>query len=436
MSDCVLTRPPLSTATLAIVPRYRRWPAVLGSFGAMLAVTVVCLEVLGWPFMAEPIQRWLSGSLHRNVSFAIDGQTPGSVGVRLLGRVRVEAPQLVIGPPAWSKTQHMIRASDAVVSFHYGDLWRAWRGEPLRIHMLEADELDADIERLADGRASWQLGASASGADERGAQLPLFDELKVRNGSLRWRDAMAELRLAIECKTSDAPLDAAPAAGAASAAGLSGGLACNAQGQWHKQPVGAVLQSAAPLAWVNRDPEGERVPVTLNASIGDTRVNLQGSAVDALGLRGLKARFEAEGTSLADVAQALDLRLTPRAAFRAAGSFSSDPLRWRLNLDRLLLGTSTLSASIEADRGRTPPQLTGNIDGAWLAWRDVADAPSTSLASRVRTDLNAFRTVDADLAIDIAQADFGDALPRQPLKGRWRLLNGHSEWLPGAGTKF
>lgn len=426
----------MSTATLAIVPRYRRWPAVLGSFGAMLAVTIVCLEVLGWPFMAEPLQHWLSGSLHRNVSFAIDGRTPASVVVRLLGRVRVETPQLVIGPPAWSKTQHMIRASDAVVSFHYGDLWRAWRGEPLRIHMLEADELEADIERLADGRASWQWGTPATGPDERGLQLPLFDELKVRNGSLRWRDAMAQTRLTVECKTSDAPLDAMPAAAAASAAAWSGGVACNARGQWHQQPVGVVLQSAALMPWVNRDPAGERVPMVLNASIGDTRVTLQGSAIDALGLRGLKARFEAEGTSLADVAQLMDVRLTPRAAFRAAGTFSGEDLRWRLDVDRLLLGTSTLSASIEADRGRTPPQLTGRVDGAWLAWRDIAETPSMSLAGRVRTELNAFRTVDADLSIDIAQADFGDAYPRQPLKGRWRLLNGHSEWLPGAGTKF
>ncbi|RQP25707.1 AsmA family protein [Piscinibacter terrae] len=423
----------MSTAILAIVPRYRRWPAVLGSLAAVLAVVVVCLEVLGWPFLAEPMQRWLSGSLHRRVSFAIDGQTPASVVVRVLGRVRVEAPQLVIGPPAWSKTQHMIRASDAVVSFHYSDLWNAWRGEPLRIRMLEADELEADIERLADGRASWQVG---TGADEHGLQLPLFDELKVRNGSLRWRDAVADLRLVVECKTSDASADAMPSAASASAATLSGGLACNAHGQWHKQPVGIVLQTAAPLAWVNRDPAGERVPLLLNASIGDTHATVQGSAVDALGLRGLKARFEAEGTSLADMAQVMDVRLIPRAAFRAAGSFTADDLHWRLDLDKLLLGTSTLSGSIEADRGRTPPQLTGRIDGAWLAWRDIAEAPSVSLASRTRTDLGAFRTLDADLSIDIAQVDFGDAFPRQPLKGRWRLLNGHSEWLPGAGTKF
>jgi len=423
----------LSTATLAIVPRYRRWPAVLGSVAAMLAVAVVCLEVLGWPFLAEPMQRWLSGSLHRRVSFAIDGQTPASVVVRVLGRVRVEAPQLVIGPPAWSKAQHMVRASDAVVSFHYGDLWNAWRGEPLRIRMLEADELEADIERLADGRASWQVGA---GADERGLQLPLFEELKVRNGSLRWRDAVADLRLAVECKTSEASPDAMPAAASASAATLSGGLACNAHGQWHKQQVGIVLQAAAPLAWVNRDPAGERVPLLLNASIGDTRLTVQGSAIDALGLRGLKARFEAEGTSLADVAQMMDIRLTPRAAFRAAGSFTAGDLRWRLDLDKLMLGTSTLSASIEADRGRTPPQLTGHVDGAWLAWRDIGELPSMSPASRVKTELGAFRTLDADLAIDIAQADFGEAFPRQPLKGRWRLLNGHAEWLPGAGTKF
>lgn len=427
------------TAALSIAPRYRRWPAVLGSLAAILLVVVVCLEVLGWPFVAEPLQRWLSGSLHRRVSFAIDGNTPASVTVRLLGRVRIEAPLVEIGPPAWSKTAHMVRATDAVLSFHYADLWRAWRGEPLRIHMLEADEFEADIERLADGRASWQFGPVLPRSDREASsfRIPLFDVLKVRGGTLRWRDVAEELRVTVECRVSDPPDEPTVASAPTTDASGRAGLACNAHGSWRKEPVGVVLQSSAPMPWMNRDAEGERSPVIVDASVGDTHVRLEGSAFDALSLTDLNVRFDAEGSSLAGLAQVLDIRLAPRAAFRAKGGIDRDGLLWRVNLDRLQLGTSDLSAKLELDRRRAQPVLSGRIEGAWLAWRDVAGPlPSSPSTGRMLADLPGLRALDADLALDIAQVDFGDTLPRQPLKGRWKLDNGRAVWTPASGTKF
>lgn len=429
-----------TTAALPITPRYRRWPAVLGAAAAVSLVVVATLEVLGWPFLAEPMQRWLSGSLHRKVSFAIDGNTPASVAVRLLGRVRIEAPLVQIGAPAWSRSPHMIRASDAVISFHYGDLWRAWQSQPLRIHMLEADEFDAEVERLADGRASWQFQpASASVPRETGPmQFPLFDELKVHGGTLRWSDAVAELRMTVECRAAEPSIDAgSPQPASAPAPASSGGLSCNGQGAWHKDPVTVVLQSSGPMPWIDREADGDRVPLHVDATIGDTHVALQGSAIDALTLNGLVSRFDAEGSSLSTIAQLIDVRLAPRAPFRAAGEVSNSGRAWHLGVDRLRLGTSDLSAKLDLDRGRWPARLTGRVEGAWLSWRDMAELPAKPPASgRVLMDLPAFRTLDADLGIDIAQADLGDALPRQALRGRWSINSGRAEWVPTSGTKF
>ena len=37
------------------------------------------------PFLAQPMQRWLTQALQRDVDLSLDGHTPASVRVRLLG---------------------------------------------------------------------------------------------------------------------------------------------------------------------------------------------------------------------------------------------------------------------------------------------------------------------------------------------------------------
>lgn len=423
----------MSNVALAIAPRYHRWPAVLASLGAFLLVLFATLEVIGWPFLAEPMQRWLSGTLHRRVSFAIDGNTPASVAVRLLGRVRVEAPVIEIGPPSWSKTQHMLRATDAVISLHYDDLWRASRGEPLRIQMLEADEFDADIERLADGRASWHFGSlpPASDLDAHAFQLLLFGELKVRGGMLRWHDVVSDMRMTVECRDTMAADDAMTAGTSAVREFAAGGLACNARGTWHKEPVSIAFQSMRIMPWVNQDPNGDRVALIATVNVADTRVTVQGTAVDVIGLSGLDARFEAEGLTVTTLAQALDLPLEPRAPFRSSGSFKKDGVAaWDIVLDRLQLGASELSGRFIVDRTPEVPLLTGRLEGLRLTWADIAEPTERSSNVKQTLEMPALRTLDADLAVDVKEVDFGGVSPVQALRGAWRLAKGRVTWIP------
>jgi AsmA family protein len=427
--------PFVSTAAIAFAPRYHRWPAVLASLGAIVLVLLSLFEAMGWPFLAEPMQRWLSGTLHRRVSFAIDGNTPASVAVRLFGRVRVEAPLIEIGPPSWSTTKHMLRATDAVISLHYDDLWRASRGEPLRIHMLEADEFDADIERIADGRASWHFGPMppVSDRDAHSFQLPLFDELKVHGGTLRWRDAVSDMRMAVDCRAAEPVDDAATSAVSELAAR---GLECNARGTWHNEPVSIAFQSIRAMPWVNRDPNGERSALILTANFGDARVTMQGTAVDALGLSGLDARVEAEGRSVATLAQALDLRFTSRVSFHAVGTLKKGgAMTWYIVLDRLQLGTSELSGRFIVDRTPSVPLIAGRLEGLHLTWGDLAEPPERFASAKQSVDMPALRALDADLAVDIKEVDFGGTSPLQPLRGEWRLANGRVTWTPGHGPR-
>ncbi|TMH37205.1 MAG: hypothetical protein E6H58_00180 [Betaproteobacteria bacterium] len=94
---------------------HRRWPWVLIALLVSVGTVLAACETLGWPFLADPMQRWLSSTLDRRVSLAIDGHTPASVSVHLLGGIRLDAPAIEIAAPAWSHAPYMLRARDAVM---------------------------------------------------------------------------------------------------------------------------------------------------------------------------------------------------------------------------------------------------------------------------------------------------------------------------------
>jgi uncharacterized protein involved in outer membrane biogenesis len=220
------------------------------------------------------------------VSVAVDGHTPASVSVRLFGRLRLEAPQIDVGAPAWSRARHMLLARDAVMSLHYADLWRAHRGQPLRIQMLEAAEVDVDIERLSDGRASWQFGAQAQkDMNPHSLELPLFRHLKAESGTLRYRDEQSGSRISARIAPAGPLPDGEAAASAvpASTPPAAGTLA-DLRGTWRNAPVTITLRSPGRLAWVDRDGDDPPQPVHLDGSLGATRLAFDGPAVDVLGV--------------------------------------------------------------------------------------------------------------------------------------------------------
>jgi uncharacterized protein involved in outer membrane biogenesis len=299
-----------TAAAAAVVPRYHRWPAVLGSFAAVVAIAMSTGEVMGWPFLAAPMQRWLSDSLHRRVSFEVDGRIPASVAVRLLGRVRIDAPLLTIGAPPWADAPTMLRARDAVMSLRYLDLWRAREGAPMHIRLLEAAEFDVDLLRLADGRASWRFTSGSGPAARSGAgllaSLPV-DQMKADVGTLRLRDQPAGLQLILQVNGGSTSLGAtrsgaAQAAAPSSSAGnenagpsvTAGGAASGAstppgvwvveaRGEWRGQPLRLTLDSNSALPWIDAVASMENATAHLQGSIGESRIDARTPLSDVRG---------------------------------------------------------------------------------------------------------------------------------------------------------
>lgn len=449
----------------------RRWWTIFGGVVLAIALGVGLAEAAGWPFLVGPAQRWIAAKLDRRIDVAGSATEEGRVRIGLLGSARVQAPFLEVGAPTWSDEPYMVRANDAVLELAYGDLWHAWRGEPLRIRRLRADKLDVRIDRLADGRASWRFGTSTVEDPERVSRLPSFGELRVGEGTVLYRDAILEADLdarfslverdaasrgsaaASGQTAASAAGDAATTpgrperttaapgpAGAASSAGTSG-LELHASGKYRRLPLKIDLTTSGVVDAVG--PDGDRLsqPVKLTATIGRARLRFDGIAGDALHLTRLKGRFDVAGPSLAAVGDPLGVTLPTTGPFKTRGTLEKQGDVWKADFDEAAIGESRLNGSFTYDRRPATPLLSGRLGGSRLVLADlgpVVGAPAPVGAAPAKKDargrvlpdrefdLPSLRAMDADVAVDIAYLDLGTALlePLKPLRAQIRLHEG------------
>ena len=154
-------------------------PWVFATLLLILALLFAAGEYLGWSFLAPALQKQFQQKTGRTLTL----QAPGAAAVgkrfalHLWGGVRLQAGYLQISPPRWSKTPYLLSAQDVDIQLRYVDLWRVWRGQPLVVQTLGARQLTVYLERLADGRASWQLADGQASAGPPRVQIKLSASL-------------------------------------------------------------------------------------------------------------------------------------------------------------------------------------------------------------------------------------------------------------------
>lgn len=396
------------TERLPSSPRWRR-PAL-----AVLAMVVVAFgvcEAMGWPFLAAPMQRWLGTTLHREVRFA-EGDARPDVKIHLLGGIRIRAPYFEIGAPDWSKQPHMLLARDARVTLGYFDLWKASRGEALRIRELRAGSLDGHFERLGDGRATWQFGDKTETPDAQAkpAKIPVFGRLQVDAGGVTYDDAILVVNL--DAKFSLVEGTARPAAGASAP-----GFAMQATGSYRKSPLKIELRTPGVLPVVAEDAEAIALPVTLEAHAGSARMSFVGTATDVVHLTALKGRFSVQGPSLAAVGDPLGVTLPTTGAFRTDGLIVKDGVVWKAVFNGMDIGSSRLAGAFTYDPRPKVPELSGRLTGSKLLLEDLGPAVGTPAPKAGATASAASQPGATGKATTLAKADAktkADGKPKVP----------------------
>lgn len=423
-------------------PQKWRWLVAAGGVLA-LAAGIAAGEQMGWPFLAGPLERSAARLLQRTVRLTADTPPGGAAltpfRVRFLGGLRLSAPQLLIAAPDWSTEPHLLLARDVDLELRYGDLWRASRGETLRIRQLRAASLDAVLERRADGRASWQFGASAAPEPKAPWPLPLIETLRVPTGQLTVADAPLDLKLDIRFSLVDGTAPArSPAAGAGSEAPAAPAnhLQIRAGGRFGELPVQLEATSNGLLPWVT---EGTPVaPLALKATVGQASIEFQGTVGDNSPQGGVRGRYTLRGPSLAAVGDPVGVTLPTTAAFHATGRLVRHRDDWQVLVDDATVGASQLTGAFTYTTGTPVPMLAGRLGGRRLWLADLAPAVGATPRAQVHRgkarkvlpdrpfDLASLRVMDANVLVTIDEVDLNHPrlVPLRPLRGHLQLTGG------------
>ena len=388
-------------------------PWVFATLLLILALLFAAGEYLGWSFLAPALQKQFQQKTGRTLTL----QAPGAAAVgkrfalHFWGGVRLQAGYLQISPPRWSKTPYLLSAQDVDIQLRYVDLWRVWRGQPLVVQTLGARQLTVYLERLADGRASWQLADGQASAGP-----PRVQNMQLQSGQLHYQDAPLQLDLdgEITLASSEPNQTAAPQP-------WNRVLRGSASGHWRKDPFTFSVQSTGALPWELERGEGLPVEIKLSASLGRAELDFDGTAQDFLHLNGLDGLFKVRGPSLAAIGQALGVTLPTTPAFSAAGRLQRNGQRWAVALQQAQVGVSRIRGDFVYDHARAPPLLTGTLRGPLVKATDLLPAigvtpqeqgskgskgskPAKVLPTR-SFDLASLRAMDADVQIAIDQLD-------------------------------
>ena len=384
-------------------------PWVFATLLLILAILFAAGEYAGWPFLAPTLQKQFQQRTGRTLTLQMPGVTGANrFALHLLGGIRLQASYLQISPPSWSKSPYLLFAEDMDIQLRYVDLWRAWRGQPLLVQTLGARQLTAYLERLADGRASWQLADSQASAGP-----PRVQNMQLQSGQLHYLDAPLELDLDAEVTLTSSESNQATVPGPWNRV-----LRGSASGHWRKDPFTFTVQSTGALPWELERGEGLPVEIKLLASLGRAELDFDGTAQDFLHLNGLDGLFKVRGPSLAAIGQPLGVTLPTTPAFSAAGRLQRNGERWAVALQQAQVGVSRIRGDFVYDHARTPPLLTGTLRGPLVKVTDllpaIGVAPDAQRSKHSKGakvlptrgfDLASLRAMDADVQIAIDQLD-------------------------------
>jgi AsmA family protein len=385
----------------------------------LLVIVVVILaicEIIGWPFLRAPAERFMANRLERQV------QLDKPFKIHFLGGIHIKAGHFRISAPAGFDAPHLIDASNIVLKLRYSDMMAINNDKTaaVRIKTLQVEKADAYLIRHADGKSTWQF--DKDDPNEPSRPVPAIENLVVQDGTAIVNDPMTDSDLKVYFNTREGQ-------------GQSATSKVGTSGKFRKIALKAelVTEGFLPIAV-----QGEHdAPAHSKGWVdyGGVRVDFNGTVSDIFGKKNIKGDLVVKGPSLSTFGLLVNTLLPTTAPFKLEGNIEKTDNLWESNIKSARIGNSDLSGHFKYDPRPEVPKLTGTLKGKRFYLADLAPAfgasgekdesPDRIFPDRP-LDLPSLNKMDALVVIDLDYVELGKAFDRPiaPLKAELDLNKG------------
>ncbi|WP_339523127.1 AsmA family protein [Pseudomonas sp. EL_65y_Pfl2_R96] len=355
------------------------------SLVVLLAVLVLIIAFFDWNRIKPPLNAKVSEELHR--PFAINGnlavvwqREPDEGGWRAwVPWPHVVAEDLSLGSPDWSKRPQM--ATLKRVELRISPL--ALLTQRVVIPRIDLTEPNADLQRLADGRANWTFKFDPKDPNAEPSHWALdigaigFDKSHV---TLDDQSLKTRLDLLIDPLGKPIPFSDIVGDKAAKTALEKGGspqdyaFALKVKGQYHGQNLAGQGKIGGLLALQDAT---RPFPLQAQVNIADTSVELAGTLTDPLNLGALDLRLKLAGASLGNLYPLIGVTLPDTPPYATDGHLTAklhEPggALYRYEDFNGKIGESDIHGNLAYLASQPRPKLSGALVSNQLLFSDLA----------------------------------------------------------------
>ncbi|WP_437882814.1 AsmA family protein [Pseudomonas sp. LRF_L74] len=423
----------------------------------LVAALMLFLALFDWNLLKPTINQKVSEALNR--PFAINGdlavhwqREEGEGGWRAwVPWPHVSAEKLVLGNPEWAKGDSFVSLDKVVLRLSPVPLlWKT-----VSIPRIDLTAPNADLQRLADGRANWtfDLGSQAAEEDKEPSSWTLdIGTIGFDKGVVKYDDTITKATVRVDVEPLGKPIPFSEIVGKQAAdkavkdnvAPQDYAFAWQAKGQYQGLPVSGSGKVGGLLALKDA---ALPFPVQADVSAGRTRVQVAGTLTDPQHLGALDLRLRIAGSSLGNLYPLTGVTLPDTPAYSTDGRLranlrDADGASFRYEGFNGRIGDSDIHGELTFVARKPRPKLSGQLVSNQLLFKDLAaligadsnaekkarGAASNQPADKVlpveqfRTDR--WRAMDADVRFTGKRIVHSDKLPISDLDTHLVLNDG------------
>ncbi|MBB3241769.1 hypothetical protein FHW68_003295 [Pseudomonas sp. Tn43] len=355
------------------------------SLAVLLAVLVLIIAFFDWNRIKPPLNAKVSEELHR--PFAINGnlaviwqrETDEDGWRAWVPWPHVVAEDLTLGNPDWSKQPQM--ATLKRVELRISPL--ALLAQRVVIPRIDLSEPNANLQRLADGRANWTFTFDPKDPDAEPSNWVLdIGAIGFDKGHVMLDDQKLKTRLDLLIDPLGKPIPFSDIVGdkAAKKTLEKGGspqdyaFAWKVKGQYHGQALAGEGKTGGLLALHDA---AKPFPLQAQMKIADTRVELIGTLTDPLNLGALDLRLKLAGASLGNLYPLIGVTLPDTPPYATDGHLIAKLQEpggavYRYEDFNGTIGESDIHGNLTYVASQPRPKLSGALESNQLLFTDLA----------------------------------------------------------------